>query len=156
MCLTSLNKGILNTLEQENHKICRAPLSEMMWFLWKDNENGNTDVLGKLLNMMKSVADALGAASSFSLDINELFKIADQSLDHFSATFGRYRYAKAVHMGEIADAVLTLAPRYENTAIVLELRGQSNRCKAPLFELALDGDWDEGSWSKLRSFLYYC
>ncbi len=25
-----------------------------------------------------------------------------------------------------------------------------------LFELSLDGDWDESGWARLRSFLYYC
>ena len=55
-----------------------------------------------------------------------------------------------------ASAVLSLAPRYENTEMVLGLRGLVQNCPAPLFELSLDGDWDEAGWSRLRSFLYYC
>lgn len=47
-------------------------------------------------------------------------------------------------------------PRYENTAVVLELIGLSEQCPAPLFELSLDGGWDESAWACLRSFLYYC
>ena len=27
---------------------------------------------------------------------------------------------------------------------------------AHLFQLSLDGSWDEAGWSRLRSFLYYC
>ena len=47
-------------------------------------------------------------------------------------------------------------PHYENTAVVLELSGLSEQCPAPLFELSLDGDWDESAWACLRSFLCYC
>ena len=36
------------------------------------------------------------------------------------------------------------------------VRGLRDACKAPLFQLSLDNDWDETAWSRLRSFLYYC
>lgn len=52
--------------------------------------------------------------------------------------------------------MLHCVPRYENTAVVLELSGLSEQCPAPLFELSLDRDWDESAWARLRSFLYYC
>ena len=52
--------------------------------------------------------------------------------------------------------MLHCVPRYENTAVVLELSGLSEQCPAPLFELSLDGDWDESAWARLHSFLYYC
>ena len=52
--------------------------------------------------------------------------------------------------------MLTLAPRYENTAMILDMRGLREACQAPLFQLSLDNDWDEAAWSRLRSFLYYC
>lgn len=69
---------------------------------------------------------------------------------------GRYRYAKAVELSGRTNAVLTLAPRYENTAMILDMRGLHDACSAPLFQLSLDNDWDETAWSRLRSFLYYC
>lgn len=59
-------------------------------------------------------------------------------------------------MGQSADAVLAVYPRYENTAMVLDLYGLSEYAGAPLYSVALDYDWDESAWSKLRSFLYYC
>ena len=65
-------------------------------------------------------------------------------------------YAKAVELSGRADAVLTLAPRYENAAMILDMRGLRDACNAPLFQLSLDNDWDETAWSRLRSFLYYC
>ena len=63
--------------------------------------------------------------------------------------------AKAAEMSRRTQAVLTLAPRYENTAMILEMRGLKEACRAPLFELSLDNDWDETAWGRLRSFLYY-
>lgn len=52
--------------------------------------------------------------------------------------------------------MLHCVPRYENTAVVLELSGLSEQCPAPLFELSLDRYWDESAWARLCSFLYYC
>ena len=88
--------------------------------------------------------------ATISRDIKELHLIKEP------VGQGRYRYAKALELGAHADAVLHCVPRYENTAVVLELSGLSEQCLAPLFELSLDGDWDESAWARLRSFLYYC
>lgn len=95
----------------------------------------------------------LGSAEAFSSDLEKLIAAADRGL---AGNQGRYRYAKALELGAHADAVLHCVPRYENTAVVLELSGLSEQCPAPLFELSLDGDWDESAWARLRSFLYYC
>lgn len=73
-----------------------------------------------------------------------------------SGANGRYRFAKAVDMSDRADAVLTLAPRYENADIILNMRGVDEACAAPVYHIMLDHDWDETAWAKLRSFLYYC
>ena len=40
--------------------------------------------------------------------------------------------------------------------LVLNMRGLHANCKAPVYDLSLDGDFDEAGWEKLRSFLYYC
>lgn len=37
LCITSLNEGILDTLEREGYQIARIPLGEMLWVLWRDN-----------------------------------------------------------------------------------------------------------------------
>ncbi len=116
LCVTSLNEGILDTLEREGYRISRMPLAEMFWFLWRDNGTAQQSQLEKWKQQMQDVSRALGAK---------------------------------------ADAALHCVPRYENTAVVLELSGLSEQCPAPLFELSLDGDWDESSWARLRSFLYY-
>ena len=39
-----------------------------------------------------------------------------------------------------------MAPRYENTAMVLNMRGIHDHCQAPVYDLSLDGDFDEAGW----------
>ena len=109
-----------------------------------------------LLTEMQTLGNELGAHSAFAEDAETLFLIADSALPNFSGGNGRYRYAKAVELSGRTNAVLTLAPRYENTAMILDMRGLHDACSPPLFQLSLDNDWDETAWSRLRSFLYYC
>ena len=144
--------GILAQLESEGNIIRRMPFTEMMRFLWKDNGKQTENI------QTEAVVAALkkNGVRLFSDDMAGLFVSAQSALDRFAGNHGRYRFAKAAEMGESADAVLMMAPRYENTAVVLQLSGVQQFCRAPLFEVSLDGDWDENSWSRLRSFLYYC
>lgn len=159
LCLTELDNGVLAALEAEGEQVLRAPLSEALWFLWKDNLDENKPSAGWLDQMqrqMQTLGNELGAHSAFAEDAETLFLIADSALPNFSGGNGRYRYAKAVELSGRTNAVLTLAPRYENTAMILDMRGLHDACSAPLFQLSLDNDWDETAWSRLRSFLYYC
>ena len=159
LCLTELDSGVLSTLEAEGSQLLRAPLSEALWFLWKDNMDANKPCakwLEQMAQEMQTIGAELGAHSAFAQDTAALFETADTALPHFAGGNGRYRYAKAVELSGRADAVLTLAPRYENAAMILDMRGLRDACNAPLFQLSLDNDWDETAWSRLRSFLYYC
>lgn len=159
LCLTELDSGVLSTLEAEGSQLLRAPLSEALWFLWKDNMDTNKPCaqwLEQMAQEMQTIGAELGTHSAFAQDTAALFGSADTALPHFAGGNGRYRYAKAVELSGRADAVLTLAPRYENAAMILDMRGLRDACKAPLFQLSLDNDWDETAWSRLRSFLYYC
>lgn len=159
LCLTELDSGVLAALEAEGEQVLRAPLSEALWFLWKDNLDENKPSAGWLDQMqrqMQTLGNELGAHSAFAEDAEALFLIADSALPNFSGGNGRYRYAKAVELSNRTNAVLTLAPRYENTAMILDMRGLHDACRAPLFQISLDNDWDETAWSRLRSFLYYC
>lgn len=159
LCLTELDSGVLAALEAEGEQVLRAPLSEALWFLWKDNLDENKPSAGWLDQMqrqMQTLGNELGAHSAFAEDAETLFLIADSALPNFSGGNGRYRYAKAVELSNRTNAVLTLAPRYENTAMILDMRGLHDACRAPVFQLSLDNDWDETAWSRLRSFLYYC
>ena len=159
LCLTELDSGVLEALEAEDEHILRAPLSEAMWFLWQDNMDENqphADWLGQMAREMQALGAELGEHSAFAADPAALFPLADAALPHFAGGNGRYRYAKAVELSARVNAVLTLAPRYENAAMILDMRGLHDACHAPLFQLSLDNDWDETAWSRLRSFLYYC
>ena len=158
MSLTSLEDGILAALEAEENTILRAPLSEALWFLWQDRCEGKQSarLLHQLADQMAELGILLEERSPFAPGLFRLQEDAGRELPRFAGANGRYRWAKALEFSRRCDAVLTLAPRYENTASVLDLRGLSDACEAPLFQIALDGDWEEASWAKLRSFLYYC
>ena len=73
-----------------------------------------------------------GCTQHLAQDTAALFETADTILPHFAGGNGRYRYAKAVELSGRADAVLTLAPRYENAAMILDMRGLRDACNAPL------------------------
>ena len=158
LCLTVLDDGLLDTLEDEGYTVLRAPLSEAMWFLWRDSlrPGEKPETLEAPAVRMADLQRVLGKRSPFALDVRLLRREADNQLPRFAGANGRYRWTKAVELSGRCTAVLSLAPRYENTAAVLELRELSRSCRAPLFQIALDGDWDEASRSRLRSFLYYC
>ncbi len=109
--------------------------------------------LDRYANWMQQVSDALGAASTFSADRAELRSLATDALGSYAAGNGRYRYAKAVQAGRGADGVIVAASMYENTDIMLRLKGIPS--KAPLLHLAFDGALDQSIEDRLRSFLYY-
>ena len=66
----------------------RAPLSEALWFLWKDNLDDNKPSAGWLDQMrrqMQTLGNELGAQSAFAEDAETLFLIADSALPNFQA-----------------------------------------------------------------------
>lgn len=156
LSITSLDEGILNKLECEGYDVSRVPLSEMLLFMWLDNNKGNAEVISRLKALMSGVDKALEGAGTFSKNFDELFNIAEDNLKGFQGADGRYRYSKTIQVSVGFSAVLELAPRYENTAMVLEMRGFMAKALCPVYNLSLDGDWDENSENRLNSFLYYC
>ena len=138
-------------------------------------------LLARLADMMAQVSDALGAASSYSCrcaafrdsggefersdsdgrcetaadssGFNGLRQVATDALGQFAGANARYRYAKAVEIGDRADGVIEVASTYENVDIMLRLKGIP--AKAPLLHLAFDGALDQSVEERLRSFLYY-
>ena len=168
MCLSVLNDGILDELEKE-YTILRAPLIEYLYFLWKENGCGEKkgmllaghtqaltmEIIETIESHMKKIGALLGKRNSFSADIQSLSDTADMYLRDFAGGNGRYRFAKTLELAKRTDAMLTVAPRYENTSIILQMRGLKQECETPLYEIEVDQDWDETAWSKLRAFLYY-
>lgn len=151
--LTNLDEGILETLEKD-YTIFRTPMAELFLFAWMDNGLSEQEAKPYIQHLEKIAA--MQENNPYSLDFMKLFEIADTYLPKFSGGNGRYRFAKAVQISESVDAILMMAPRYENTSMILEMRELQNLCKAPLYDLKLDADFDESAWTKLRSFLYYC
>lgn len=168
MCLSVLNDGILDELEKE-YTILRAPLIEYLYFLWRENRCGekkgkmlaghkqapSKEIMETIGLHMKTIGNLLGKRNSFSTDIQSLSDTADQYLRDFAGGNGRYRFAKTLELAKRTDAMLTVAPRYENVSIILQMRGLKQACTEPLYEIEIDHDWDETAWSKLRAFLYY-
>ena len=115
-----------------------------------------TSEVQKYADKLQALGQKLKDYNVYSSSFEQLSEIADRYLPQFAGGNGRYRYAKAIQMGEVVDAVLSMAPRYENTAMVLEMRELKEHCHAPVYEISLDHDWDESAWSRLKSFLYYC
>ncbi|MBQ7372821.1 MAG: hypothetical protein IJW67_13250 [Blautia sp.] len=159
MTQTSLCENVLDKLEQEGERILRAPLTEYLLFLWQEERkmrSGCEDFLKECTAVLAETGVAIRSLQAFSKDMENLHQIADRYLGEVTGANIRYRYAKAVELGESADAVLCIAPRYENAAMVMEMRNIQRAVKTPVYQMYLDGDWDEAAWERLRSFLYYC
>ncbi len=152
----TLNEGLLDRLETNGYRIRRVPISEMLLFMWVDNKKGSTSTVDTLTDMLKKIQHELADISTFSKSFNKLLVIAEANLHGFQGANGRYRYAKTIQIAYDYDAVLELAPRYENTAMVLDMCGLYQKAACPVYNLSLDGDWDETAESRLNSFLYYC
>lgn len=151
LCISSMNEGVAEALEGEGYEIDRMPLSEYLWFLAADKKRNDKT----LWDIRRHIEKALAATGIITQGGETLFKAADSFVPNISAGNLRYRFAKAVEMSKRCDAVLMAAPRYENSAVVMDMRRLADSCEAPVFNMSFDGDWDEAAWSRLRSFLYY-
>ncbi len=159
LTLTVLNEGVLDSLESEDKKVFRAPLSEALWFMWTEETTIRSEChefLIWLKSLLKNMGNNTGAAFAFDPDPEALHTSADLYVKGIQGGNLRYRFAKAVSLGEHMDAVFSLAPRYENAAMVMDMRGLKEAVNAPLMEINFDGDWEESAWERVRSFLYYC
>ncbi len=156
MSLTSLDDGVIETLENKGYEILRMSLAEYMWFLLYDNAESRsekvelTNIWHKIQEVNKSLKNKL-----FEEYYEDLFDIADKYMYKVSGGNIRYRYAKAVLMSRKTDGVLTFEPRYENASMVIDMRRLADKTDSPVFRVSLDADWDENSWARLESFLYY-
>ena len=110
-------------------------------------------LLSDFASMMAQVSETLGAASPYAVDYTRLREVATDALGRFAGANARYRYAKAVEIGDRVQGVIEAASTYENVDIMLRLKGVSSA--APLLHLAFDGALDQSVEERLRSFLYY-
>lgn len=110
-------------------------------------------LLSDFASMMAQVSETLGAASPYAVDYTRLREVATDALGRFAGANARYRYAKAVEIGDRVQGVIEAASTYENVDIMLRLKGVPSA--APLLHLAFDGALDQSVEERLRSFLYY-
>lgn len=155
--ITTFHEGIFDKLSERGYEIVYMPMSEYMMFLWADQDDSDKKQIeilaGKLARLRRILTDRGFWADS----LEELKAAADTELKGFAGANGRYRFAKAHRPVPINTAALIhIFPRYENTAVVLCMLGMTENTPVPVFEMALDGDWDEAAWSGLNSFLHYC
>lgn len=137
-------------LEAQGWQLRWAPLSEALCMLWQD---AGTAVDPAWREAMQTLAGILGPHSSFAPDFDALLTDADRHLPRFAGAFGRYRLAKALSLAGTTRGVLSIAPRYENTATVIEMTHALDAI--PHLHIALDNDWDDTARARLDSFLYY-
>lgn len=150
LTLFALNGGLPAQLEREGWALSQAPLSEYLLMLWQDT---GINVPADWRELCSDLAFHLHARSSFAGDHQNLRALADQMLPRFAGAGGRYRLAKACALAQTTRGVISLAPRYENTATVLEMTVAA--ANLPHLTLALDDDQDDTVQAKLRAFLYY-
>lgn len=155
LCQAVLHDDIPLRLEEEGYLLLTAPLSEYLLMLWAENGCPEKRIT-YWAERLEKLGQILRNRGSLSTDFQGLADTANRLLPHFNGGNGRYRCAKAVELSRKCSAVLTLAPRYENTDMVLQMLDIPSHCSCPVYPIALDHDFDESAWSQLHSFLYYC
>lgn len=149
-----LTGGRWEGLERAGYRLVRMPLSEYLWFLWRDARQPD-ELLAAFAAQMAEVHRSLGCASPFYASLDDLRIAADEALGGYRGANGRYRAAKARLAAREADGVIAVSSMYENTGIVLKLLDDADDLAAPVLHVSFDGALDQGIDERLRSFLYY-
>ncbi|AFS77435.1 CoA-substrate-specific enzyme activase [Gottschalkia acidurici 9a] len=164
-----LSNYTLKDIEDQKNRVVYAPMSEYMWFVWKDFLSNTKDKkvkslqktieqrLNKLKLYMSNISDMLLEETSFEKDLEELVCIADENLKKYSGGNGRYRQAKTLGNLKNIDGILTLASMYENTNTILNIiEKETNQDKSkPILNLTFDGNKNKSDEMKVESFMYY-
>lgn len=158
-----LNNNTLKNFEEQGIQVTYTPLSEYMWFIWreflfqKDNEKEKEahENLKILADYIKIISDTLGSESVFEKNLEKLVKRADEHLGLYTGGNGRYRIAKVLSEELNVRGIITLSSMYENTNTILNILTQGNVISKPLLNLGFDGNQNEIDQSKIDSFIYY-
>ena len=160
-----LNNNRFKALEEKGINLLFAPLSEYMWFLWRDYLAHNKtqkadellDNLTTLSNYMKVISNILEPINIFEKDMNDLVRRADEGLGLYTGGNGRYRYAKTLGNLDFVNGVITVSSMYENTNTILNILTQDQKrlSKIPILNMTFDGNENEIDNSKIDSFIYY-
>ncbi|MGV8146590.1 MAG: acyl-CoA dehydratase activase [Alkaliphilus sp.] len=158
-----LNDYQIQELEKEN-KVAYMPLSEMMYFNWRDylkKEKKNRKVLKRRLknlkNVMSKVSKQMREHSSFSDDLEELIMSSDRKLPLYSGGNGRYRMAKQFRCSASINGLITMASMYEDTGTIIRLLKTQHEkdYKYPVIDLYFDGSRHASTNERIMNFIYY-
>ncbi len=160
-----MNQSTFKHIEEKGYRVVYAPLSEWMWFFWKDflDNNGERKTmetqnrLDKFIAHMRTISECLKEVSPFEEDLEQLIDMADQTIGYYAGSNGRYRESKLLGTMNGIDGIMTVASMYENTGIALNVlhKGFKNNNSKPLLNLTFDGNKNENDRTKIESFIYY-
>ena len=154
ICLFGIASPILQRLEQDGYQLHRMPVTEYLLYLWKKtvDPKKTEQILQQCQDTLLKFSRALGSRSPFS---DTLFAKADANgpMGRFAGGNGSYRFEKLLQEKGRASGVLSIAPQYENTEIILGM--QTQLADIPIYHMEIGNRWENSDWERLRSFLYY-
>lgn len=148
-----LYDGIFDEIENNKLKIMKMPLSEYLLYMWQKRAETKeeTEIVDDLIQKAVSIHKELRFSSAFCEDFYKLKEVAEANIGSYTGGNGAYRFAK--HKLSKVDAIIDVAPMYENTQTILNLF--NNKTNVPLLSLNFEGTNDINTKEKLNSFLYY-
>ncbi|AOT73003.1 acyl-CoA dehydratase activase [Geosporobacter ferrireducens] len=160
-----MNNHAFKRLEEQGTLLLYAPLSEYMWFVWRDylSQKGNKkeiaahNALNQFSGYIKEIAEIFVRDKFFEKDIESLVRNADKYLGFYSGGNGRYRIAKILGDLSYVEGVITVSSMYENTNTILNILSQDENkaLRLPVLNMTFDGNENEIDQSKIDSFTYY-
>jgi hypothetical protein len=158
-----LNDCLFKQIENNGNRVIYSPLSEYMWFLWRDysqlnptkvNKNGHYD-LDNFEADIRDISENLAEASPFAARLQDLVVQADETVGFYAGTNGRYRQAKKLCESQAFNGVVTATSTYENTGIALGVLYRGLENGKPVLNMTFDGNQDENDQAKINSFIHY-
>ncbi len=160
-----LNNNTFSMLEKESIRTLHQPLSELLWFFWKDYQNLNSlevkeasvTNINQLENEINEISEILSIFSPFEKNLNLLIKNADKVAKYYSGGFGRYRIAKVLSHSLKTDGFITVSSLYENSGVTMDIirKGLNFEGSKPVLNLRFDGNQNENNNIKTDSFICY-
>jgi len=164
-----MNNFTFKDIENQKNRVVYAPLSEYMWFMWKDFlTNSKAEKVKKLKaklekrlerfkNYISNISDVLLEETPFEENLEDLIAISNKNLKHYSGGNGRYRQAKLLGQLKEIDGIVTTASMYENTNTILNIIQKEipKNILKPILNLTFDGNKNKSDEMKVESFIYY-
>ncbi len=139
-----------NVFNHNNINYIKMPFSEYLLFMWKQRAETKEEIsiVETIADKLKKIHQQLGEASHFD-DIEKLIDVSNKIIGVYNGANGSYRIAKAKICD--ADAVIDIAPMYENTQTILGLVNKN--IDKPILFANFEGTTNVKE--KIDAFLYY-